>query len=108
MYSTFVLIEVETLGMALSLGWKAQMRCADGCREGVKEADRRSRVPNSYLIDGDGWALRSHPLSRGPEMLPIRDYCPNFIRVPDAIPCRNERLSLALAPIYILCPYLYK
>ncbi len=28
--STSVLVEVETLGMARSLGWKVHMRCADG------------------------------------------------------------------------------
>jgi hypothetical protein len=28
--STFVLMEVETLGVARSLGWKVHMRCANG------------------------------------------------------------------------------
>jgi hypothetical protein len=28
--STFVLVEVETLGIARSLGWKVHMRCAGG------------------------------------------------------------------------------
>jgi hypothetical protein len=32
--STFVLMEVETLGVARSLGWRVHMRCADGYREG--------------------------------------------------------------------------
>ena len=31
--STFVLMEVETLGVARSLGWKVHMRCADGYRQ---------------------------------------------------------------------------
>jgi hypothetical protein len=30
--STFVLMEVETLGVARSLGWKVHMRCANGYR----------------------------------------------------------------------------
>jgi hypothetical protein len=30
--STFVLMEVETLGVARSRGWKAHMRCANGYR----------------------------------------------------------------------------
>ena len=32
--STFVLMEVETLGVARSLGWKVHMRCANGYRLG--------------------------------------------------------------------------
>ena len=31
--STFVLMEVETLGVARSLGWKVHMRCANGYRQ---------------------------------------------------------------------------
>jgi hypothetical protein len=31
--STFVLMEVETLGVAKSLGWKVHMRCANGYRQ---------------------------------------------------------------------------
>jgi hypothetical protein len=31
--STFVLMEVETLGVARSLGWKVHMRCNDGYRQ---------------------------------------------------------------------------
>src|ERR1700758_2474508 len=38
--STFVLMEVETLGIARSLGWKVHMRCADGYREGTKSIRR--------------------------------------------------------------------
>ena len=34
--STFVLMEVETLGVARSLGWKVHMRCANGYREDGK------------------------------------------------------------------------
>jgi hypothetical protein len=38
--SMFVLMEVETLGMARSLGWKVHMRCANGYREGTKSIRR--------------------------------------------------------------------
>src|ERR1700737_1463180 len=38
--STFVLMEVETLGVARSLGWKVHMRCADGYREGTRSMRR--------------------------------------------------------------------
>jgi hypothetical protein len=38
--STFVLMGVETLGMARSLGWSVHMRCADGYREGPKSVRR--------------------------------------------------------------------
>jgi hypothetical protein len=31
--SAFVLMEVETLGVARSLGWKVHMRCANGYRQ---------------------------------------------------------------------------
>jgi hypothetical protein len=31
--STFVLMEVETVGVARSLGWKVHMRCANGYRQ---------------------------------------------------------------------------
>jgi hypothetical protein len=33
-------MEVETLGIARSLGWKVHMRCADGYREGTKSMRR--------------------------------------------------------------------
>jgi hypothetical protein len=39
--SFFVLMEVETLGMARSLGWRVHMRCAQGYREGTKSMRRR-------------------------------------------------------------------
>jgi hypothetical protein len=38
--STFVLIEVETLGAARSLGWKVHMRCTQGYHEGTKSMRR--------------------------------------------------------------------
>ena len=37
---TFVLMKVEALGIARSLGWKVHMRCADGYREGTKSTRR--------------------------------------------------------------------
>jgi len=38
--SAFVLMEVETLGMARSLGWKVHMRCAGGYRESTRSMRR--------------------------------------------------------------------
>jgi hypothetical protein len=38
--ATFVLMEVETLGVARNLGWKVHMRCADGYREGTRSMRR--------------------------------------------------------------------
>ena len=38
--STFVLMEVETLGVARSLGWKVHMRCANGCRQETRSMRR--------------------------------------------------------------------
>jgi hypothetical protein len=38
--STFVLMEVETLSIARSLGWRVHMRCSDGYREGTKSIRR--------------------------------------------------------------------
>ena len=45
--STFVLMEVETLGVARSLGWKVHMRCADGYRRCSQFRDSRG----SHLLD---------------------------------------------------------
>ena len=39
--SLYVLMEVETLGTARSLGWKVHMRCTQGYREGPKSMRRR-------------------------------------------------------------------
>jgi hypothetical protein len=39
-FSTSVLRDVETLGVARSLGWNVHMRCADGYREGTKSMRR--------------------------------------------------------------------
>jgi hypothetical protein len=36
----FVLIEVETLGVARSFGWKVHMRCANGYRQETRSMRR--------------------------------------------------------------------
>jgi hypothetical protein len=38
--STFVLMEVETIGVARSLGWKVHMRCANGYRQETRSMRR--------------------------------------------------------------------
>jgi hypothetical protein len=38
--SAFVLMEVETLGVARSLGWKVQLRCANGYRQETRSMRR--------------------------------------------------------------------
>jgi hypothetical protein len=38
--STFVLMEVETLGVARSLGWKVHMHCANGYRQETRSMRR--------------------------------------------------------------------
>ena len=38
--SIFVLMEVETLGVARSLGWKVHMRCANGYRQETRSMRR--------------------------------------------------------------------
>ena len=37
---TFVLMEVETLGVPRSLGWKVHMRCANGYRQEARSMRR--------------------------------------------------------------------
>ncbi len=71
-FSTFVLMEVETLGTARSLGWKVHMRCADGHREGTKSTRRcvyRRQLDLDTLVCTRG---PSFPLSR----LESRLMCP--------------------------------
>jgi len=70
--STFVLMEVETLGIARSLGWKAHMRCADGYREGTRSVRRcvyRKPLDLDTLVSTRG---PNFPLSR----LESRLMCP--------------------------------
>jgi hypothetical protein len=62
--STFVLMEVETLGIARSLGWRVHMRCADGYREGTRSMRRcvyRKQLDLDTLVCTRG---PNFPLSR--------------------------------------------
>jgi hypothetical protein len=70
--STFVLMEVETLGIARSLGWRVHMRCSDGYREGTKSIRRcvyRKQLDLETLVCTRG---PNFPLSR----LESRLMCP--------------------------------
>jgi hypothetical protein len=70
--SSSVLMEVETLGMARSLGWKVHMRCSHGCREGMKSIRRcvyRKQLDLDTLVCTRG---PNFPLSR----LESRLMCP--------------------------------
>jgi hypothetical protein len=70
--STFVLMEVETLGIARSLGWRVHMRCSDGYREGTKSIRRcvyRKQLDLDTLVCTRG---PNFPLSR----LESRLMCP--------------------------------
>jgi hypothetical protein len=70
--STFVLMEVETLGMARSLAWKVHMRCANGYPEGTKSMRRcvyRKQLDLETLVCTRG---PNFPLSR----LESRLMCP--------------------------------
>ncbi len=65
-------MEVDTLGMARSLGWKVHMRCADGYREGTKSARGcvyRKQLDLDRLVSTRG---PNFPLSR----LESRLMCP--------------------------------
>jgi hypothetical protein len=61
--STFVLTEVETLGVARSLGWKVHMRCAHGYRESTRSI--RKCVSRKQLD------LEALVATRGPNLLEI-------------------------------------
>jgi hypothetical protein len=70
--SLFVPMEVETIGVARSLGWKVHMRCADGYREGTKSIRRctyRKQLDLETLVATRG---PNFPLSR----LESRLMCP--------------------------------
>ncbi len=70
--STFVLMEVETLGIARSLGWKVHMRCAEGYRESTRSMRRcvyRKQLDLETLVCTRG---PNFPLSR----LESRLMCP--------------------------------
>ena len=57
-------MEVETLGIARSLGWKVHMRCADGYREGTRSMRKcvyRKQLDLETLVATRG---PNFPLSR--------------------------------------------
>jgi hypothetical protein len=65
-------MEVETIGMARSLGWRVHMRCAQGKREGmrsIRECVYRKQLDIDTLVSTRGPSL---PLSR----LESRLMCP--------------------------------
>jgi hypothetical protein len=72
----FVLMEVETLGVARSLGWKVHMRCAHGYRE-----ETRSTRKCVYRKQLD---LDTLVATRGPNFLEARlvnlgpNHCDDF------------------------------
>lgn len=83
--STFVLMEVETLGVARSLGWKVHMRCAGGYREGTRSMRRcvyRKQLDLETLVCTRG---PNFPLSR----LEGRLMCPA---------CGNRRVTVVFEP----------
>ena len=83
--STFVLMEVETLGVARSLGWKVHMRCANGYREGTRSMRRcvyRKQLDLETLVTTRG---TNFPLSR----LESRLMCPA---------CGNRRVTVVFEP----------
>ena len=60
----FVLMEVETLGIARSLGWKVHMRCANGYRQETRSMRRcvyRKQLDLETLVCTRG---PNFPLSR--------------------------------------------
>jgi hypothetical protein len=83
--STFVLTEVETLGLARGLGWKVHMRCAHGYRESTRSIRKcvyRKQLDLDTLV-----AIRgpNFPLSR----LESRLMCPA---------CGNRRVTVVFEP----------
>jgi hypothetical protein len=85
MLPAFVLMEVETLGIARSLGWKVHMRCANGYRQETK-----SMRPCVYRKQLD---LETLVCTRGPNFpisrLESRLMCPA---------CRNRRVTVVFEP----------
>ena len=83
--SMFVLMEVETLGVARSLGWKVHMRCANGYREETRSMRRcvyRKQLDLETLVCTRG---RNFPISR----LEGRLMCPA---------CGNRRVTVVFEP----------
>jgi hypothetical protein len=81
----FVLMEVETLGIARGLGWKVHMRCANGYREGTRSM---RRCVYSKQLD-----LETLVATRGPNFplgrLEGRLTCPA---------CGNRRVTVIFEP----------
>ena len=83
--STFVLMEVQTLGVARSLGWKVHMRCANGYRQETRSMRRcvyRKQLDLETLVATRG---PNFPLSR----LESRLMCPA---------CGNRRVTVVFEP----------
>jgi hypothetical protein len=83
--STFVLMEVETLGVARSLGWKVHMRCANGYRQETRSQRKcvyRKQLDLETLICTRG---PNFPISR----LESRLMCPS---------CGNRRVTVVFEP----------
>jgi hypothetical protein len=78
-------MEVETLGVARSLGWKVHMKCADGPRDGMKrvrECIYRKQLDLETLVSTRG---PNFPLSR----LESRLMCPA---------CGSRRVTVVFEP----------
>jgi hypothetical protein len=83
--STFVLMEVETLGVARSLDWKVHMRCANGYRQETRSMRKcvyRKHLDLETLVATGG---PNFPLSRLESGL----MCPA---------CRNRRVTVVFEP----------
>jgi hypothetical protein len=83
--SAFVLMEIETLGIARSLGWKVHMRCANGYREETRSMRRcvyRKQLDLETLVCTRG---PNFPLGR----LEGRLMCPA---------CGNRRVTVVFEP----------
>src|SRR6185437_4527439 len=84
--SMFVpMVEVETLGMARSLGWKVHMRCAKGYRESTRSIRRcvyRKQLDLDTLVCTRG---PNFPLSR----LESRLMCPS---------CKSRAVMVVFEP----------
>src|SRR5271157_5673469 len=88
--STFILMEVETLGIARSLGWRVHMRCSDGYREGAKSIRRcvyRKQLDLEMLVCTRG---PNFPLSR----LETRLMCPAWHGSPRPNVPRSHRRAV--------------
>jgi hypothetical protein len=78
-------MQVETLGVARTLGWKVHMRCAGGYREGTRSMRRcvyRKQLELETLVCTRG---PNFPLSR----LETRLMCPA---------CGNPRVTVVFEP----------